>query len=158
MGLLEFFRRKSTSEETAFKGIKSAKKAKHNGIPTDECIGGKWISREFGCYRIAYKKRGRLMTLYNLEKVAAFETNPKELNLLLEKVIKNSKDTGCEMIVIKTWIFAKYPELKKFGFKELKEGSEKKILEKINKKKIDVAKLLETEDKSWYPAYYLKLK
>ena len=62
------------------------------------------------------------------------------------------------MVVLRTWVFAKYPELKTLGFKELIENSEKEFLAKINKQKTTDEKLLKTNFEERFPVYYLNLK
>lgn len=156
---IKLFRKKPIEEKRVRERIKTVKKASHIGNPIDAKIGGDLASTSSGVYKIHYNKKGRLMTLSNLQKTGNYTSaSPQELRMLLEKTIKYSKNFNCEMVVLRTWVFAKYPELKTLGFKELIENSEKEFLAKINKRKIVDEKLLKTNFEERFPVYYLNLK
>jgi hypothetical protein len=155
--LRKLFSKKPKSEKIVLDKIKTLKKEKPNNGNYHN-LGGNWISKEAGSYHITYRQKGKIISLFDLRKTEKRkEINPKEYRDLLEKSIKNSRNLGCEMIVIKTWIFAKYPELKEFGFLEIKPGSEAKFSEFISKRKITEEKLLSNPENSRYPLYYLKI-
>ena len=89
---IKLFRKKPIEEKKARTEIKVAKKANHNGNPTDARIGGQWISTTSGAYKISYNKKGRLMTLSNLQKTGNYTSaSPKELRMLLEKQLNIQK-------------------------------------------------------------------
>lgn len=151
------FSRKPKPEKAVLDKIKALKKEKPNNS-NYHSLGGNWISKEAGSYHITYNQKGKIMSLFDLRKSEKRkEINPKEYKDLLLKSIKNSRNLGCEMIVIKTWVFVKYPELKELGFTEIKPGSEANFSEFISKRKITEEKLLSNPESSRYPTYYLKL-
>ena len=143
-------------EKIIKKSIKQLKKQKPN-FGNYNKLGGDWISQVNGNYRITYRQKGKTIRLFDLRLSEKGTINPKEYRTLLEKTIKNSRELGCEMMVIKSWVFAMYPELKKFGFVEIKPGSEAKFSEFVSKRKITEEKLLNNPQSSRYPTYYLKI-
>lgn len=156
---IKLFRRKPIEEKILREKIKTAKKSPHIGNPIDAEIGGDLASTSSGIYKIHYNKKGTLMRLSELQKTGTYTSaSPQELRMLLEKTIKYSKKFNCKIMTLRTWVFAKYPELKALGFKECIKNSEKEFLEKINKRKIADEKLLKTNMDERFPEYYLEIK